>query len=46
MEKKYVYKIVQVGNEKVGKTQMINKFVNGETLVKPNSTVGIEFYLK
>jgi len=42
----HVLKFVVVGDSGVGKSSLLTRFINGQWLPIPNSTIGIDFHIK
>ncbi|TXT53171.1 MAG: Small GTP-binding domain protein [Promethearchaeota archaeon] len=46
MPKKFIFKIVSAGEGGVGKTTLLNRYVNGKFSESTQMTIGVEFFLK
>ena len=42
----YLFKIIIIGESGVGKTNILNRYINNEFLKDSKATVGVEFGLK
>jgi len=46
MSKRFLFKILIVGDGSVGKTTLLHRYVDGSFTENPHETIGVDFYLK
>ena len=45
-ETNYIFKYIIIGDSGVGKSSILNKYMNNKYDYEMNSTIGVEFYTK